>query len=117
MLFRYMREDGPIDITNTSGNSTRLGAEWKELHKALHGTAESIGGVEFKDVQDPEQLKVNEAITAKIYEALKDEETRSKVLTKSGRVSIVALRDEIGVNPPKHLVDKQWNRVKEELAL
>lgn len=117
MLFKYNREDGPKRIAGLSGHICVVGSEWKEIPKSLWGDAKNTPGIDFKSVVSKEAVIENEAITTKVYKALKDEEIRSRVITKTGKVSSVAMREEIGVQAQKHVLESQWSKVKEELGL
>lgn len=117
MLFKYNREDCPKRIAGLSGHVALVGSTWQELPKALWEDAKEIPGIDIKESANEKVVVENDNISAKVYEALKDEEVRSKVITKAGKVSTIAMRDEVGITAPKHILDAQWSKVKEELVL
>ena len=115
MLAQYTRADGPCRLASTNGNILLIGKDWVKLHPDLYKMAKNTAGVSIKDIAD-DKTEEKEALLRKLvnnaYEMHLD-----TVTTKTGKASLIALKDACGQPIPRHIADEELSKYKEEKGL
>lgn len=115
MLAQYTRADGPCRLASTNGNVLLIGKDWVKLHPDLYKMAKNTAGVSIKDISD-DKTEEKEALLRKLASNAYNEFYDS-VTTKTGKASLIALKDACGQAIPRHIADEELNKYKEDKGL